>query len=290
MGEAAALGAAAFWAVSAIVIKSVSGRLSTFYIMAVRTSVAAVLALIIFVAPGSDDAVLDLRATLMFALLGSALMAMLGDASFVRALAVEDVSRVFTVSTSLYILISVAGSVLFAHEPFSLLLILAGLAVLVGARLVVHQPLESPARLGFGTRDPGFALWLSVVAAVLWSASLLVVSEAMESVEALTATAIRLPFMALALGVIAGVRGDHRQRATMRDFGLLALSRVLITGAMALFLLSAKLSSAGTVAVLTSTSPIFVAPLAHFFLNERLTLRVAGGTMTCIVGIWLASI
>ena len=126
----------------------------------------------------------------------------MGEAAALGAAAFWAVSAV--------VIKSVAGSVLFAHEPFSMLLVLAGLAVLVGARLVVHQPLESPARIGLGTRNPGFALWLSVVAALLWSSSLLVVSEAMESVEALTAPAIRLPFMALALGVIAGVRGDHR--------------------------------------------------------------------------------
>jgi drug/metabolite transporter (DMT)-like permease len=129
-----------------------------------------------------------------------------------------------------------------------------------------------------------------VLAALFWSTSLLAVSEAMESVEPLSATALRLPFMAIALGFIAGVRGEHKRGWTSRDLGVLAVSGCLIVGAMMLFLLSAKSSSAGTVAVLTSTSPIFVAPLAHFFLNERLTLRIASGTMTCMLGIWLASI
>jgi drug/metabolite transporter (DMT)-like permease len=271
------------------VIKAVSGRLSAFYIMTVRTAVAAVIALLVFaiVAPESP---LELPAGTVAILLGSGLVAIMGDSAFVRAMAVEDVSKVFTVSTSLYILLSVAGSVVFMGDSLSWLLVLSAVAVLLGARLVVDQPSDVAILNTRGQRQPMFALWLGVLAALFWSMSLLAVSEAMESVEPLSATALRLPFMALALGLIAGLRGEHKRTRDRRDLGLLAISGVLIVGAMLLFLLSAKSSSAGTVAVLTSTSPIFVAPLAHFFLNERLTLRIASGTMSCMLGIWLASI
>jgi drug/metabolite transporter (DMT)-like permease len=290
LGEAAALGSAFFWAISALLVKSVSGRLSTFYIMAVRAAFAALIALAIFAAAGPDLSGLDFHVTVL--LLASAAMAMLGDTAFVRALAVEDVSRLFTVSTSLYILMSVAGSVAFAGGPFSALLVLAGLAVLVGSRLVLHrQNPESetaPARQQ-SQRNPGFALWLGIVAALLWSVSLLVISEAMESVDALSAAAIRLPFMAVTLGAIATMRGEYRQGVRAEDLKILLASGALVVGAMTLFLLSAKLSTAGTVAVLTSTSPIFVAPLAHFFLDERLTLRIGAGTLICMAGIWLAT-
>jgi drug/metabolite transporter (DMT)-like permease len=257
--------------------------------MTVRTVVAALLALLIYavVVPESP---FDLPTTTLAVLLGSGLVAVMGDSAFVRAMAVEDVSKVFTVSTSLYILLSVAGSVIFMGDALSWLLVLAAAAVLIGARLVVDQPNDVTAEARQRARQPLFALQLGVLAALFWSTSLLAVSDAMESVEPLSATALRLPFMAIALGFIAGVRGEHRRGWTSRDLGVLAVSGCLIVGAMMLFLLSAKSSSAGTVAVLTSTSPIFVAPLAHFFLNERLTLRIASGTMTCMLGIWLASI
>jgi drug/metabolite transporter (DMT)-like permease len=290
VGEAAALGSAAFWALSAVLIKGVSGRRSAFYIMAVRTSFATLLALAIFLAIRPSLSGFDLQITL--ALLVSAALAMLADSSFVRAMAVEDVSRVFIISTSLYILMSVAGSILVSGEPFSGLLIIAGLAVLSGSWLVLHRPRgpAAPVAAPSGERNARFALLLAVVAALLWSTSLLVVSEAMESIDTLAATAIRLPFMALILGGIVAVRGELRAGLNWQDLRPLAASGALVVGAMTLFLLSAKLSNAGTVAVLTSTSPVFVAPLAHFFLNERLTLRIASGTLTCMLGIWLANV
>ena len=290
VGELAALGSAALWALSGVVIKDIAGQLSAFYIMAVRTGVAALIALSAFALVGPDAAVLRLPESTLVLLLGSALLFTLGDTAFVRALAVEDVSRVFTVTTSLYILVSVTGSVVFTDESLSLLLVLGGLAVLIGARLVVHEQAGATDRPAARGRQPALALSLSVVAALLWATGLLAVSDAMESVDPLAANALRLPLMAIALGLIVGLRGEHRRGLKQHDLRLLALSGALVVGAMMLFLLSAKLSSVGTVAVLTSTSPIFVAPLAHFLLKERVTLRVAGGTMTCMVGIWLASV
>ena len=288
VGEAAALGSAVLWAISAVAVKTVSGRLSAFYIMTVRTSIAAVFVLVLFGLSGGDATVSHLPLATIAVLLGSGVAAILGDAAFVRAMAVEDVSRVFTVSTSLYILASVTGSVIFLGEPLSVFLLLGGLAVLIGARLVVYEQVGTRLASAGRLRQPVFALWLAVLAALLWTASLLTVSDALESVEALSATALRLPFMAFVLGVIAGSRGEHRRQSTLADLRLLAISGALIAAATTLFLLAAKTTSGGTVAVLTSTSPIFVAPMAHAFLGERLTLRIAGGTATCMAGIWLA--
>ena len=222
------------WALSTIVIKAISGRLSASFIMAVRTSCAAIMLLIAVVIfdPGIID--LSLPADMMFILLGSMLLGGIGDLAFVRAVSIEDVSRVFTVSSALYILFSVAGSVVFMGEPFSLLLVAGGVAVLFGTRLVVVDP----AKVGVGagapvatvrSRQPMHALRLAVFAAVLWSAALLMISDALEEVSPLTAATLRLPFFALVLVASAAVRGDMRVRSISRlEFGTLALSGALV--------------------------------------------------------------
>ena len=258
--------------------------------MAVRTAIAALLAIAVIVVFRPADAHFDLPASTLIVLLGSALLPLIGDVAFVRALAVEDLSRVFTVSTSLYILLSVAGSVLFFGEPFSWFLIIGGVAVLIGSRLVLNESsAEAEAALeGVRRRQPALGLRLSIATAVFWSIGLLAVSEALESVEPLNATILRLPFMAISLALVVGLRGDLRLRErSARDLQTLAISAVLVLGSMLLFLLSAKLASAGTVAVLTSTSPIFAVPLAYFFLKEHVTPRIVSGTAICMTGIWL---
>ena len=258
--------------------------------MAVRTAIAAALAIVFVLVASPGDANLDLPITTIAIVLGSALFPMVGDVSFVRAIALEDLSRVFTVSTSLYILLSVAGSVLFFGEPFSWFLVGGGVAVLAGSRLVLNESkAEAESTLQkVRRREPLFALRLSIFTALFWSAGLLAVSEALESVEPLTATLLRLPFMALTLVLFVGLRGDLQLKgSSTRDVQTLAISAVLVLGSTLLFLLSAKLSSAGTVAVLTSTSPIFAVPLAFFVLKERVTPRILSGTAVCMAGIWL---
>ena len=73
VGELAALSSAALWALSGVVIKDVTGRLSAFYIMAVRTSVSAVLALSIFLVVGADWSILSLPASTLLLLVVSQL-------------------------------------------------------------------------------------------------------------------------------------------------------------------------------------------------------------------------
>jgi drug/metabolite transporter (DMT)-like permease len=289
-GEAAALGSAALWALATVSLKGVTGRLSASFIMAVRTAIAAVLAVAFVLLVRPEEAHLDLPATTLVVLLTSALLPLIGDIAFVRAIAVEDLSRVFTVSTSLYILMSVAGSVLIFGEPFSWFLIAGGVAVLVGSRLVLNESnAEGEAALAeIRRRQPMLGLRLSIATAIFWSAGLLAVSEALESVEPLNATVLRLPFMAVTLGLVVGLRGDLRLKASSgQDLQTLTVSAVLVLASMLLFLLSAKLASAGTVAVLTSTSPIFAVPLAYFFLKENVTPRIVSGTAICMTGIWL---
>jgi drug/metabolite transporter (DMT)-like permease len=295
VGELAALGSACLWALATIAIKGLSGRLSASFIMAVRTSCAAII--LLFAVGIFDRGLIDLSfsTAMMAVLLGSMLLGGFGDLVFVRAVAIEEVSRVFTVSSALYILFSVAGSVVFAGEPFSVLLVLGGVAVLFGTRLVVVDPAkvvagEAPEVHVARARQPAQALRLSILAAVLWSAALLMISDAQEEVDPLTAATLRLPFFAIVLVLGAAVRGDlGAASVNLLDIGTLALSGTLVLSSMVLFLIAADLAPAGTVAVLTSTAPIFAVPMSHFLLKERVTRRVLGGTAACMLGIVLAS-
>lgn len=259
--------------------------------MAIRTACAAVVLLIavLVLNPGLID--LTLPPSMMALLLGSMLLGGFGDLAFVRAVSIEDVSRVFTVSSALYILLSVAGAVIFMGEPFSILLVIGGIAVLFGTRLVVVDPgSASNAEHRGHARQPILALQLAIVAAFLWSAALLTISDALEDVDPLTAASLRLPFMALVLLAMTTLRGDmHLRSVSRRDFASLALSGSLVLGSMLLFLSAADLAPAGTVAVLSSTGPIFAVPMAHFLLKEHVTQRVLTGTIACMLGIFLAS-
>ena len=290
VGIVAALGSAACWALAGIVVRDVAGRAGAFYITAIRTVVAAVVVLAIFVVIGPYQALFDLPTSTLALLFATGLIGALGDTAFVRALAFEDASRMFTVSTGLYIFASVSGSIVFSGESFSVQLLIAGIAVLIGARLVLQRQSGKASPALVRARKPMTALLLAVLAAILWAFSLLVLSDAMESVNALAASAFRLPLTALFLLLITGLRGEHRRPVKRSDLGPISLNGAFMAGATMMFLLAVKEGDVGTVAVLTSTSPIFVAPLAHFFLKEKVTLVTGSGIAISMAGVWLASI
>jgi drug/metabolite transporter (DMT)-like permease len=295
VGETAALGSAVLWALSTIVIKGVTGRLSATYIMAVRTGIATLLALVLLLVAGQAETALDLPAGTAVLLVATAPLAIAGDLCFVRALALADVSRVFTLSTSLYILFSVAGGMAFTGDDFSWFLPIGGATILIGTRWVLEErPTEQVAGGGGAptrTRQKTLTsvIWLTLAAAVLWSSGLLVLTEALEGTDPLVAVTVRLPVMALSMVVLAVFRGDYaRFGLAIDNLSVLGLSGCLALVSMFCFLLAADQSGAGTVAVLSSTSPIFVPLLAFVFLGERVTKRVAAGTALCVAGIWLA--
>jgi len=295
LGEAAALASACLWALSTIVIKGVTGRLSASYIMAVRTAIAAALALGALFLFWPERASFDLPATAAVLLVSTAPLAIAGDLAFVRALAVSDVSRVFTLSTSLYILLSVAGGAVFIGEEVSWLLPFGAFAILAGTRLVLRETAADAAPPagagGVATRQASATavLQLSVTAALLWSSGLLILTEALKDADPVFALALRLPFMAAAMAGLAAVRGDYaRFGFGAENLRVVGFSGVLALLSMLCFLYAADQSEAGRVAVLTSTSPIFAAPLAWVLLREHVSRRVWAGTFLSMAGIWLS--
>jgi drug/metabolite transporter (DMT)-like permease len=294
IGEAASLGSAGLWALSTVAIKGVTGRLSASYIMAIRTGIAALLILAVALVVGLGQNSLDLPFWTVVLLVASAPTAAGGDLCFVRALALADVSRVFTLTTSLYILFSVAGGLLFLGEDLSWLLPLGAVAIVFGSRLVLQDTRVEPAPLGEAAvltkQATGLGvLGLSVVAGLLWASGLLVLSEALEDAEPVAALTLRLPIMAVAMIALAGVQGHYGRFGFAPDnLRVLALSGALTLCSMLCFLLAADRAEAGIVAVLTSTSPIFAAALAWLVLKEQITRRVLVGTAACMLGVWLS--
>jgi drug/metabolite transporter (DMT)-like permease len=294
IGEAASLGSAGLWALSTIAIKSVTGRLSASYIMAVRTGIAALLILALALVAGFGPDALDIPFWTAVLLVASAPMAAGGDLCFVRALALADVARVFTLTTSLYILFSVAGGVLFLGEDLSWLLPLGAVAILFGSRLVLQDTPVEPAPMAHSAvltkQATGVGVvGLGVVAGLLWASGLLVLSEALKDAEPVAALTLRLPVMALAMITLAGVQGHFAQFGfAPHNLRVLVLSGALALCSMLCFLLAADRAEAGIVAVLTSTSPIFAAALAWLVLKEQITRRVLIGTVVCMLGIWLS--
>lgn len=292
LGDLAALGAAASWAFGTVLVKGPTSRFSALYISAFRAVIAAVLVLVIAAGMGELRGIAQIPGWAIGFLLGGSLIVLVGDLTFVRAIALDDMSRVFPITTGLFILSSVAASALVAHEPVTWFTLAGGLLMIVSVSLIAtarRTQGKEQQEVNAVPRRHIPALILSVVTALLWTVSLLILDRAMVATMPLPAVALRMPFMVLVLLAMTWARGDAKRyrRIGSRDMIVLVLSGALVGLSGILFTAAIKWSTAGNVSILGSTSPLFVVPVAYFVLKEPMTKGLLLGTAMCMLGIWL---
>jgi drug/metabolite transporter (DMT)-like permease len=109
-------------------------------------------------------------------------------------------------------------------------------------------------------------------------------------ISALEISIVRLAFGIIGLGIVVGVLGRMAQAAKplkdMRTFGLLFAATFLGTF-MGIWLMNAGLryTYTGIASTLSSTSPIFILPLAYFIEKEKLSARSVVGACIAVVGV-----
>jgi drug/metabolite transporter (DMT)-like permease len=100
-----------------------------------------------------------------------------------------------------------------------------------------------------------------------------------------------MSFMALILVGITSLTGDIRRSSKSRlDMSVAGVSGLLLGASTLTFTSALKWSSPATVVILNSTAPLFVVPVAITWLHERVTRRVAVGTVACFAGVVLTSL
>ncbi len=288
LGELAALGSAAGWAASSTLVKNSRGRIGALSISAVRSLTGAATAVLVAATAGHLLLIGQIPPGSVAILLASSLATMAGDVMFVRGIMADNISRVFPTVTSLYILFSVVASAIFADQQITPLTVLGGFFVLIGVYLTAGRESNEAADAKKGRGLSWQALGFSVGAALLWTVSLMGIDHGLKDADPLAATAMRNMFIAIGLFLLATLTGSlRRQPWSRQDLRNLLLSGVGWGMSSVLFIVALKLSSPGTVAILSSSSPIFVVLIAYLFLHERITLRVGGGTAICLLGVYL---
>jgi DME family drug/metabolite transporter len=149
-----------------------------------------------------------------------------------------------------------------------------------------------PARDGVGLRAPtsraGVAMALG--ASLCWASSAIIMRPASELVDPLIANAVRLPIACLVL--IGLSLGNQRRRPSPvavsgRSVAVLAVAGCFSAVSGACWLFGLRYAGAAKAATLSSTAPVFAAPLAVLFLGERLSLQTGLGILLTVVGVAL---
>jgi drug/metabolite transporter (DMT)-like permease len=292
MGELAALGTAVLWAVSSTLAGSQTRRVPVAVIGAVQFLCASLvlwaltgtLLALGVVEPTSPGRALALAAT---ALIGPGM----GDLLYFAGLRLLGVARAFPVSMAASTLFTIALAVPVAGEAVTAPVVFGAALIIGGIYSIAVRP-EAAGVAGRQRISRGGVL-IVLAAAALWAVSTVTLRVVTEGVAAPVASSIRMPAaaafaFALARGAGKALWPFHyggRSVATLAAAGLMGAG----VGSM-LYVVAVQEAGAARTAILSSTSPLFVLPLAALLLRERITVRVGVGTLLTVAGICLVTL
>src|SRR5579885_1532537 len=293
VGETAALCSALLWAVSSILMGSLTGRMPAVVISALRALFGAAFLLAVAALLLVSGAARAPGPAAAASLAGSGVLGLgLGDTAYIRSLRHIGVSRAFPVSMAAYPLLTFVLAVALIGEEVTLPVAMGAALVIAGVILVVlggrlpgseGRPVRARREVWLGTA-------LVLTAALLWAFASVWLRAAADGVQPAVAQAIRLPVAAV---VTAGLARGAGHALWSPRYGWRGLMALLLTGVVGtgagsmLFVLAVQRAGAAKTAVLSSTAPLFALPLAALLLGERLTGRVVLGTVLSIAGVWL---
>ena len=290
-GDLVALAAALCWASTSLLARALSRALPPLWFNAFRCAVGALgMLLLLPWTLARADAGAITAIPLVLLVVSTILGIGIGDTAFFASMKRLGVSRAMPIASS-YPLVTALLAVPLLGEPVTWALF--GGMVLVGVGIwLVSSDEERTDDVGSGSpAHSALGLLLALVAAVGWAGSAVAVRPALETVNVLLATTIRLP-IAVGLLVLVGRARAPRGRVRPLKLGRATIGWAVTAGLLTvasttLFLWAVALIDSARTAALTSASPLFAAPLAVLLLGERLTRRVCLGIAASVAGVAL---
>ena len=292
MGVIAAIGAAICWSAAGLLIKPLSTRFSSLSINSIRV-LAGWTFLMIFLSPlGKVVEMGSVPASSVAYLMGSGVIGLaIGSTLFIRSLSLTNITRIYPVTYSLWLLGTVAIAGIFLGEVITSFTILGAILIVSGIVLLARPSgKQQVANTGAGTSQGMGGIALAIGAGMCWAAGSTLIKLGLSGISPLVVNMIRLPVVALILVVIV-VRREGRASFSSYDWKSLLLTSG--TGILeqsigsVLWFISIELIGIAKATILANTSPLFVIPFAIIVLKEKVTLRVILGTVFCVAGIWL---
>lgn len=220
-------------------------------------------------------------------LVGSVLIGLvLGDTLFFRSMGLIGVSRAMPIASS-YPLLTLALAAIFLGESITWITALGTLLVVAGVYLVATPPAQSAASIVPANKE---GVGLALIAAVCWALSTAILKIGITDLDILAAAGVRMWATALVLTSVVSLRQQERVfRPHDQQFWLIVTTASFLGtgGGSLLYVAAVQLAGAARAATLTSTSPLFAAPLSALFLGEKLTIRIIIGMLLTVGGVWL---
>ncbi|MBS7616551.1 DMT family transporter [Candidatus Bathyarchaeota archaeon] len=293
IGESAALGAAICWVFSAVLYKRAladSEPLSANTVRCLETSLALTLAFV-FVGKFWVMTALPLQVLVMACVSGVVGMG-LGDTLYMISLKILGVSRAVPI-TCTYPLFSLVWASLIVGETITFQVVLGVFAIVFGIWLLsIEKPDKNVEDKDSKLRVKGVIFAIST--AIAWSISISLVNLAVQETtsfeQAYAINAIRITAVAISLLVYAFIskrkldflKVKAKTAVTLLTGGLIAIG----LGWFLLTLSFLYIPEAQAVPI-SSTTPLFSTLMGIAFLREKVTTKIAVGSVMVVLGIFL---
>jgi len=288
--ELGGLACAPLWAVSTILLKSQTDKLNAMRINAFRGISASAFLLIAAAIFGRMEQLATLSLSAVAYLWLSVLIGLvLGDTLYIKGMGIVGASKSLPISI-VYPIFVLPFSMTIGDESLSIMAIVGMFIVVAGLYLITAPERGSEKLSGEARRHYWRGVFFVLGATFCWAVGTMVLNFAMTELDPLLAGAIRMPFMTLVLlAIIYFRKGDIKPWSCgLNSLMILSLSGMLGIGfGGLLFMTGIKYAGPAKTAILSSTAPLFGVPLSAITLRERITLKMALGTVLCVLGIWI---
>jgi drug/metabolite transporter (DMT)-like permease len=217
----------------------------------------------------------------------------LGDLLYVGGIRLIGLARAFPMAMSASPLFTIALAALLIGESITLTMVLGALLIVGGIVLITDRggtkSIMAPRASRCAVRSGAV---LALAAAALWALSGVALRVAADGVAAPVAASIAMPVAAVFALALAGGSGVTLRPSMYGPRSFIALGAAGLLGpGLGSILYVAAIQSAGAArtAVLSSTAPLFILPLAAVLLGECVTRRMGVGTVLAVAGIWLVA-
>ncbi|MBN1934078.1 MAG: DMT family transporter [Anaerolineae bacterium] len=289
-GEFYALACAFLWATSSALIKSQAHKMSVISLNALRAipAVAIYWAMVALSGKGALIGALTTRAWVLL-LLSALLGLVVGDVLYFQSMKLIGLARAMPLST-IYPFFTLLLSLLFLDEGLDWTTAVGAVLIVGGAYLLAFSKNKVGRDAGqVSPRVNAAGVSLALGAALLWSASTVMLRVGLEGVDTTLANALRLSLMLLVLLPVA-IRQKAFKRAGeggIHTWGAILLAGIAGTGLGTFtFMRAIQYAGAARTSVLTAATPLFGVPLA-LLLGEKPSLRTLFGTVLTVAGVWL---
>ncbi len=289
MGETAALASALIGALESIFIRSLTQKVPILIMNTTLAIFVTLFYLIIFPLSGQAS---DLRHAPLFivalTVASGAIGLTVGFTLNNTSLKLAGVARALPTQRSSFAIFTLTFAVLFLDEHVTWFTVLGMVSVLTGLYAISDAGKKASPSAEGSRKNLG--LLLAIASGLVGAGLTYAIRIALKELPVVTVNFIRFPAGAIALLAVASLLPGGYHPAKYGRKALITMALVGFVGfglGSFTFTYAVQQAGAAKTAILSSTAPLFALPLSLLILKEKVTLRLAMGTVLSVVGIAL---